>query len=57
MVEIGDEKGTTPDALEDAITEKTAAIFYFANPGREHLWVPYEEAIAIAKKTQRSAYR
>ena len=50
FVEIGDEKGTTPDALENAITEKTAAIFYFANPSREHLWVPYEEAISIAKR-------
>ena len=50
FVEIGDENGTTPDELENAITEKTAAIFYFANPSREHLWVPYEEAIAIAKR-------
>ena len=50
MVEIGDEKGTTPDELENAITEKTVAIFYFANPSREHLWVPYEEAIATAKR-------
>ncbi|MDE0555673.1 MAG: aminotransferase class V-fold PLP-dependent enzyme [Candidatus Poribacteria bacterium] len=50
FVEIGDENGTTPDALENVITEKTAAIFYFANPSREHLWVPYKEAIAIAKK-------
>ena len=50
FVEIGDENGTTSTELEDAITEKTAAIFYFANPGREHLWVPYKEAIAIAKR-------
>ena len=50
FVEIGDENGTSPDALENAITEKTAAIFYFANPGREHLWVPYEKAIAIAQR-------
>ncbi|MYA69856.1 aminotransferase class V-fold PLP-dependent enzyme [Candidatus Poribacteria bacterium] len=50
FVEIGNENGTTPTELENAITEKTAAIFYFANPGREHLWVSYEEAIAIAKK-------
>ena len=50
FVEIGDETGTTADELENAITEKTAAIFYFANPSREHLWVPYEEAISIAKK-------
>ena len=50
FVEIGNENGTTPDELENAISEKTAAIFYFANPSREHLWVPYENAIAIAKK-------
>ena len=50
FVEIGNENGTTPDELENAITEKTAAIFYFANPSREHLWVPYEEASAIAKQ-------
>ena len=50
FVEIGDENGTTPAELENAITEKTAAIFYFANPSREHLWVPYEEAITIAKQ-------
>ena len=50
FVEIGDANGTTPYELERAITEKTAAIFYFANPTREHLWVPYEKAIAIAKR-------
>ena len=50
FVEIGDENGTTPDELENAITDKTAAIFYFANPSREHLWVPYEKGIEIAKK-------
>ncbi len=50
FVEIGNENGTTPDELENAITDKTAAIFYFANPGREHLWVSYEKGIEIAKK-------
>ena len=50
FVEIGDENGTTPNDLENAITDKTAALFYFANPSREHLWVPYEKAIEIAKK-------
>ena len=50
LVEIGDENGTTPDELENAISEKTAAIFYFANPNREHLWVPYQKAIAIAHR-------
>ncbi len=50
FVEIGNENGTTPEELENAITDKTAAIFYFANPSREHLWVPYEKGIEIAKK-------
>ena len=50
FVEIGNENGTTPEELENAITEKTAAIFYFANPSREHLWVSYEKGIEIAKK-------
>lgn len=50
FVEIGDEKGTSPDELAAAINEKTAALFYFANPSREHLWVPYEEGIAIGKR-------
>ena len=50
FVEIGNENGTTPNELENAITDKTAAIFYFANPSREHLWVPYEKGIDIAKR-------
>ncbi len=50
FIEIGNENGTAPNELENAITDKTAAIFYFANPSREHLWVPYEKAIAIAKR-------
>ena len=50
FIEIGDENGTPPDELENAITDNTAAIFYFANPGREHLWVSYEEGIKIAQK-------
>ena len=50
FVEIGNENGTAPDELENAITEKTAAIFYFANPSREHLWVSYEKGIEIAQK-------
>ena len=50
FVEVGDEKGTPPEELENAITNKTAAILYFANPNREHLWVPYKKAIAIAKR-------
>ena len=50
LVEIGDENGTTPEELKAAINEKTAAIFYFANPGREWRWLSYEKGIEIAKK-------
>ena len=50
MVEIGDEHGTAPEELEAAINEKTAAIFYFANPSQEWRWLPYEKGIEIAKK-------
>lgn len=50
FVEIGNEHGTKPEELENVITDKTAAIFYFANPSREHLWVPYQNAIEIAHK-------
>lgn len=50
FVEIGNETGTTPDEFEKAISDKTAAIFYFANPTREHLWVSYEKGIEIANK-------
>jgi L-seryl-tRNA(Ser) seleniumtransferase len=50
LVEIGGENGTKPEDLEAAINERTAAIFYFANPGRERLWLPYEKGIEIAKK-------
>ena len=50
FVEIGNENGTNPEELENAITDKTAAIFYFANPSREHLWVSYQIGIEIAKK-------
>ena len=50
LVEIGDENGTQPEDLEKAISDKTAAIFYFANPSREYRWLPYEKGIEIGKK-------
>ena len=50
LVEIGDENGTNPDEFEAAINERTAAIFYFANPRRERHWLPLEQGIDIAKK-------
>jgi L-seryl-tRNA(Ser) seleniumtransferase len=50
LVEIGDEEGTACEELEEAINEKTAAIFYFANPTREWRLIPYEKGIEIAKR-------
>ncbi len=50
LVEIGDEAGATPADLERAITDKTAAIFYFYNahfmPGQ----VPLETGLSIAHR-------
>ncbi|HGE70691.1 TPA: aminotransferase class V-fold PLP-dependent enzyme [Candidatus Poribacteria bacterium] len=50
IVEIGTEAGTTPEDMENAINEKTAAIFYFYNISRMGGLVPLEKAIEIAKR-------
>jgi L-seryl-tRNA(Ser) seleniumtransferase len=50
IVTVGTEAGATADELEAAITERTAAIFYFY---KEHLMagqVPLAEGIAIAQR-------
>jgi uncharacterized pyridoxal phosphate-dependent enzyme len=50
IVSIGTDAGATPDDLEAAINERTAAIFYFY---KEHLMggqVPLAEGIAIAHR-------
>lgn len=49
IVEIGSEKGTSPEELEAAINDKTAAIFYFYNITRMGGLVPLEKGIEIAK--------
>jgi len=51
LVEIGDEHGAGPQDLERALTEKTAAIFYFYNPSRMAGQVPLETAVAIARRS------
>jgi len=50
IVEIGAESGTSPEDLENAINDKTAAIFYFYNAVRMGGLVPLEKGIEIAKK-------
>jgi uncharacterized pyridoxal phosphate-dependent enzyme len=50
LVEIGTESGTSPQEMEEAITDRTAAIIYFYNVTRMVGLVPLEEAIAIAQR-------
>lgn len=50
IVEIGTEEGTSEKDMENAINEKTAAIFYFYNITRMKGLVPLEKGIEIAKR-------
>ncbi len=50
LVEVGSEDGATPEELAAAITEKTAAIFYFYNPNTYDGQVPLEQGIEIAHR-------
>lgn len=50
IVEIGTEEGTSPEDMERAINDKTAAIFYFYNINRMQGLVPLEQAIDISKR-------
>ncbi len=50
LVEIGTEDGTSPEDMERAIDEKTAAIVYFYNVTRMKGLVPLEQGIEIAKR-------
>ena len=50
IVEIGTAEGTSPEDMERAINEKTAAIFYFYNVTRMGGLVPLEQGIEIAKR-------
>ena len=49
LVEIGTEAGTSPEDMERAINDKTAAILYFYNVTRMEGLVPLEKGIEIAK--------
>jgi L-seryl-tRNA(Ser) seleniumtransferase len=49
MIEVGDERGTTAAQLEAAITDRTAAVHFFA-PGDRVGVLPFETVAAIAKK-------
>lgn len=50
LVEIGTEAGTAPEDMEQAINDRTAAIFYFYNVTRMKGLVPLEQGIEIAKR-------
>jgi L-seryl-tRNA(Ser) seleniumtransferase len=50
LVEIGTKEGTTPEEMERAITDRTAAVFYFYNVTRMEGLVPLEQGIEIAKR-------
>jgi uncharacterized pyridoxal phosphate-dependent enzyme len=50
VVEIGTESGTSSEDMENAINDKTAAIFYFYNATRMDGLVPLEKGIEIAKR-------
>jgi L-seryl-tRNA(Ser) seleniumtransferase len=51
LVEIGTEEGTCAGDMEQAITDRTAAIVYFYNTTRMKGLVPLEQGIEIAKRT------
>ena len=50
LVEIGTGEGTSPEDMEEAINEKTAAIFYFYNITRMKTHVPLDKGVEIAKR-------
>ncbi len=50
IVEIGTEAGTSPEDMERAINDRTAAILYFYNVTRMKGLVPLEKGIEIAKR-------
>lgn len=50
LIEIGTDEGATPDEMERAINERTAAIFYFHNPNFMPGQVPLEQGIEIAHR-------
>ena len=50
LVEVGTAEGASPEELEGAITDKTAAIFYFYNVNTMEGQVPLEQGIEIARR-------
>lgn len=50
LVLVGTTERTTPEELEAAMTDKTAAMFYFPNAHRDHVTVPLEQGIEIAHR-------
>ncbi len=50
LVQIGTEEGTTPEEMEQAISDRTAAIFYFDNAARMPGQVPLDQGIEIGHR-------
>lgn len=50
VIEVGDENGATRDDLQQAITPKTAAIFWFQGAMTSDSDIPLSEVIAIANQ-------
>lgn len=50
LVEIGSPDGTSPQELEDAINERTAAMFYFPNANRDKPTLPISQAVEICHR-------
>lgn len=48
IVEIGDEGGASEEELENAVSDRTAAVLYFANPNHDPGQVPLPRGIEIA---------
>ena len=49
LVEVGDQDGTSPGEIEEAINEQTVALHFVASGNQEGI-VPIEEVIRIGKK-------
>lgn len=49
LIEVGDEKGTSPGEIEEAINEKTVALHYLASGNQEGV-VPVEELVRIGQR-------
>lgn len=50
LIEVGDDNGTTPEQLEEAIGPETAAVAFLIGPNPDPDLVPIEQVVEIAHK-------